>query len=72
MDYPATAVKITFKPLGAPQHVYRVWKIGSKYAWFALGQSGIADNMESAMRSAREYISDGIGGMARESRQQTN
>lgn len=69
MDYPATATKVRFKPIGDRAYIYRVWKSGSRWAWFALGNSGIADNMEEAMRKAREYILMGVGGIARESRQ---
>lgn len=72
MDYPASALRVKFKPLTGVSHTYRVWKIGSRWGWFVLGNSGVADTMEDAMRCAREYITMGVGGMTRESRHYYN
>jgi hypothetical protein len=55
-DYPSSALKITFVTMPTKKYTYRVWKLGSRWAWFALGQAGVEDNQEAAMRDAREYI----------------
>lgn len=63
MDYPPTAMKVTFKPLGEKQVTYRVWKKGNDCFWYANGHSGKEATVEAAMRAAREYITMGVSGL---------
>lgn len=80
-NHPKNAIKIPFKPLGAKQAIYWVWSSGNNYYWSCQGQSGKEDNLETAMRAAREWVLYGINGLAshgeyrgvgNEGRQQSN
>ncbi len=59
-NYPVSSLKVTFQLIAHQVHHYRIWWKNHRWYWAALGNSGIEDTQEEAMRSAREYIM-GIG-----------
>lgn len=59
-NYPAAAIKVTFRPLQGGQHNYRIWESGGKWFWYSMGNSGVEATQEAAMWQARNWIRDGV------------
>lgn len=64
VNYPSSATKVVFRPFGDNKnHIYHVWKSGSRFMWYSQGNSGVTDTLEMAMSQAREWILYGINGL---------
>jgi hypothetical protein len=62
-NIPANAMTIMFKALGGKYTRYSVWSKDGHFYWATLGNTGREDNLEAAMRAAREYILMGVNGL---------